>query len=364
MAVFSRGFGARRRESDPRLPPGQYLTEDFPVLSAGPTPRIDTGEWAFGIRTECGRGHHLDVGRVHGAADRGRRHRHPLRHPLVEARHVLARRLARHAARPGRDATPTTRWRTPTAATRRICRWRTCAAGRRGSRSSSTASRSIPSTAARRGCSCRTCTSGRARSGCAGSTLHGRRRAGLLGAERLQHARRPLDRRALLVIVGDWRAARVVEVVATRRRRRACCVSRCPAGRGAKPGSTSTSGSPPRTAIRRCGRTRSARTAPATRSSSRVDEIPDGEVSPYLVRDVLPGDELEVQGAARRLLRVARRGSGAGAAHRRRVGDRPADGDGASAARMPARGVPFRLLYSVRTPENAIYRDELRAIRR
>jgi DMSO/TMAO reductase YedYZ molybdopterin-dependent catalytic subunit len=52
MAVFSRGFGARRRESDPRLPPGQYLTEDFPVLSAGPTPRVETGEWAFSIRTE------------------------------------------------------------------------------------------------------------------------------------------------------------------------------------------------------------------------------------------------------------------------------------------------------------------------
>jgi DMSO/TMAO reductase YedYZ molybdopterin-dependent catalytic subunit len=52
MAVFSRGFGARRRESDPRLPPGQYLTEDFPVLSAGPTPRVDPGEWAFSIRTE------------------------------------------------------------------------------------------------------------------------------------------------------------------------------------------------------------------------------------------------------------------------------------------------------------------------
>lgn len=50
--MFSRGFGARRRESDPRLPPGQYLTEDFPVLSAGPTPRVDTGEWAFSIRTE------------------------------------------------------------------------------------------------------------------------------------------------------------------------------------------------------------------------------------------------------------------------------------------------------------------------
>lgn len=55
MAVFSRGFGARRRETDPNLPPGQYLTEDFPVLSAGPTPRIDTADWSLTI-AEDGRG--------------------------------------------------------------------------------------------------------------------------------------------------------------------------------------------------------------------------------------------------------------------------------------------------------------------
>ena len=54
MAEFSRGFGARRRESDPALPPGQYLTQDFPVLSAGPTPRIPLDQWAFRIRTEKG----------------------------------------------------------------------------------------------------------------------------------------------------------------------------------------------------------------------------------------------------------------------------------------------------------------------
>jgi DMSO/TMAO reductase YedYZ molybdopterin-dependent catalytic subunit len=56
MAVFSRGFGARRRESDPRLPPGQYLTEEFPVLSAGPTPVIEPGQWRFTIRSETGVG--------------------------------------------------------------------------------------------------------------------------------------------------------------------------------------------------------------------------------------------------------------------------------------------------------------------
>jgi DMSO/TMAO reductase YedYZ molybdopterin-dependent catalytic subunit len=60
MAVFTRGFGGRAREQDDRLPPGQFLTEDFPVLSAGPTPRIDTDEWEFQIRTETGETHRWD----------------------------------------------------------------------------------------------------------------------------------------------------------------------------------------------------------------------------------------------------------------------------------------------------------------
>jgi DMSO/TMAO reductase YedYZ molybdopterin-dependent catalytic subunit len=54
MAIISRGFGGRRRESVPGLPPGQYLTHDFPVLSAGPTPRIPLDRWQFTITTETG----------------------------------------------------------------------------------------------------------------------------------------------------------------------------------------------------------------------------------------------------------------------------------------------------------------------
>jgi DMSO/TMAO reductase YedYZ molybdopterin-dependent catalytic subunit len=53
MAVISRGF-RRRRADNPELPPGQYLTTDFPVLSAGPTPRIATDEWSFTLTTEAG----------------------------------------------------------------------------------------------------------------------------------------------------------------------------------------------------------------------------------------------------------------------------------------------------------------------
>jgi hypothetical protein len=42
---FSRGFLGRRREvaEAGRLPPGQYLTDGFPVLSAGPTPYTPKG---------------------------------------------------------------------------------------------------------------------------------------------------------------------------------------------------------------------------------------------------------------------------------------------------------------------------------
>ena len=46
---ISRGFRGRRRDDvDPgRVPPGQYVTPDFPVLSAGPTPRVALDEWSF-----------------------------------------------------------------------------------------------------------------------------------------------------------------------------------------------------------------------------------------------------------------------------------------------------------------------------
>ena len=54
MGIISRGFGGRRRESVPGLPPGQYLTHDFPVLSAGPTPRIPLDRWSFTVTTETG----------------------------------------------------------------------------------------------------------------------------------------------------------------------------------------------------------------------------------------------------------------------------------------------------------------------
>jgi len=47
-------FQGRPREqaAADRLPPGQYLTRDFPVLSAGPTPRTPLTAWTFSITGE------------------------------------------------------------------------------------------------------------------------------------------------------------------------------------------------------------------------------------------------------------------------------------------------------------------------
>ena len=53
MSPISRGFLGRRPQADAtRLPPGQYLTRDFPVLSAGPTPHTPLDEWTFLISGE------------------------------------------------------------------------------------------------------------------------------------------------------------------------------------------------------------------------------------------------------------------------------------------------------------------------
>ena len=57
MSIVSRGFQGQRRDSSRQLPPGQYLTSDFPVLSAGPTPRIPLDAWEFFVTTEQSESH-------------------------------------------------------------------------------------------------------------------------------------------------------------------------------------------------------------------------------------------------------------------------------------------------------------------
>src|SRR5437764_7559025 len=49
--MATRGFTGKRRSDSAagRVPPGQYVTEDFPVLSAGPTPRTALDRWSFSL---------------------------------------------------------------------------------------------------------------------------------------------------------------------------------------------------------------------------------------------------------------------------------------------------------------------------
>jgi DMSO/TMAO reductase YedYZ molybdopterin-dependent catalytic subunit len=49
---ISRGFTRRRQvpeELADRVPPGQYVERGFPVLTAGPTPRVEEGNWRLRI---------------------------------------------------------------------------------------------------------------------------------------------------------------------------------------------------------------------------------------------------------------------------------------------------------------------------
>jgi DMSO/TMAO reductase YedYZ molybdopterin-dependent catalytic subunit len=56
LDFVTRGFRGRRREPEEsgRVPPGQYVTDDFPVLSAGPTPRTPLEEWSFAVVSASG----------------------------------------------------------------------------------------------------------------------------------------------------------------------------------------------------------------------------------------------------------------------------------------------------------------------
>ncbi len=271
----------------------------------------------------------LDVGRVHGAADRGRGDRHPLRHPLVEARHLVAGGLARHAARPRRDR----RRLLDGALVRRLHHQRADGgpARRHGLGRVRVRRRPARSRARRSGAAARAApVLLEERQVGAGPHPDGRRTSrdsGSRTATTCTATPGPKsatgDRRRLAD--GAGRRGRRGDADGARAPRR-----RCPAGRATTRGSMSTSGSRPRTATRRCGRTRWAPTAPARRSSSRSTRSPTARSRPTSCATFCPGDELEVKGPLGGYFVWRRRGSGAGAAHRGRIGDRAADGDGAS----------------------------------
>ncbi|WP_129784355.1 FAD-binding oxidoreductase [Promicromonospora panici] len=101
---------------------------------------------------------------------------------------------------------------------------------------------------------------------------------------------------------------------------------------------------------------------PAGQVVLAIDELPDGEVSPFLVREVRPGDQLELHGPL-----------GAFFVWRPGESDRPvqliAGGSGvvplyamAAAHGAADDAARFRLLYSARTPADVFFADELTAL--
>ena len=49
--MINRGFRSKHATgASDRSPPGQYITRDFPVLSAGPTPRKPLASWTFALQ--------------------------------------------------------------------------------------------------------------------------------------------------------------------------------------------------------------------------------------------------------------------------------------------------------------------------
>ena len=51
VTMVTRGFTGRGSgDQSDRIPPGQHLVEDFPVLSAGPTPRVEPSDWKFTVK--------------------------------------------------------------------------------------------------------------------------------------------------------------------------------------------------------------------------------------------------------------------------------------------------------------------------
>lgn len=103
-----------------------------------------------------------------------------------------------------------------------------------------------------------------------------------------------------------------------------------------------------------------ASSGPQPRIQLAVDRLPDGEVSPYLVDDVQVGDQLEVRGPLggwfvwrpEQMQKVQLIAGGSG------VVPLMAMLRSRSASQNTS---PFRLLYSVRTPDDAFFRSELAA---
>jgi ferredoxin-NADP reductase len=167
-----------------------------------------------------------------------------------------------------------------------------------------------------------------------------------------------VDGGAVLVIVADWRPATVRAVAPANAHARVLGIA-VPGWPGSDPGQhvdirlTAEDGYQ---AVRSYSL---ASFGPGESIELAVDEVVDGEVSPYLVREVRAGDQLEVKGPLggyfvwrpSEVDPVQLIAGGSGVV--------PLVGIARARFSGVAAGGPFRMLYSVRTPQDALYREEL-----
>ena len=188
------------------------------------------------------------------------------------------------------------------------------------------------------------------------------RRARLLGVERLPHLRRPLEGTAVLGRL-NWHVAEVADVWAETRSGQDARASTFQDWPGHRAGQhvdvrlTADDGY-------QAQRSYSIASPPGgPRVELTVERIDDGEVSPYLTEEAARGRPVRAARAGRRLLRLGRRSGWPGAARRRRVRHRPADGDGP--ATRGGAATRSRRDCSTRRGrwEDVIYRDELERTR-
>ena len=108
--MTTRGFSGRRPTSAAaaRLPPGQYETHDFPVLSLGPTPDVDLATWTFTLNDGPRPLARWTWDEFESLPRTTLARRHPLRDQVVEIRHRVGGRDVRRPARRRRCHAPPT----------------------------------------------------------------------------------------------------------------------------------------------------------------------------------------------------------------------------------------------------------------
>jgi ferredoxin-NADP reductase len=111
-----------------------------------------------------------------------------------------------------------------------------------------------------------------------------------------------------------------------------------------------------------------ASSGPSTRVVLAIDKLPDGEVSPFLVDEVRVGDQVEVHGPLGAFF-VWRPDGAPHASTRARPVQLIGGGSGIVPLYAMAQAhhdaldlTPFRMLYSVRTPDDLYFADELMAL--